>query len=175
MGAGKTTVGRALAAALDRPFVDNDELLRAATGVTAADLARTEGLAALHRWERDLALDAAAAPVPAVIAVAASLADDPSALAQVRASAFVVWLRADPTVLAARVPDGVHRPDLAATPPDPVARAAASATVADLTVDTGRARPAAAVGAIRAAYRADPEPLEASGYDRDNGDSPSGT
>jgi len=37
MGVGKTTVGRLLATALDRPFYDTDSYLEAATGRTVAD------------------------------------------------------------------------------------------------------------------------------------------
>ena len=36
MGSGKSTIGRSVAAALERRFVDNDEQVLAATGMTAA-------------------------------------------------------------------------------------------------------------------------------------------
>lgn len=38
MGAGKTTVGRALAAALGRPFVDSDHEIERATGLSIPDI-----------------------------------------------------------------------------------------------------------------------------------------
>jgi shikimate kinase len=148
MGAGKTTIGRPLAAALHRPFLDNDELLRAATGTTAAALAARSGIGALHDEERAIALAAVARPEPAVIAIAASLGDDPAALDDLRRHAFVVWLHADPAVLAARVPGEPHRPQIDALVQRGAAREVAFAAVADLEVDTGPGDPNAAVATI---------------------------
>ena len=42
MGAGKTSVGRALAARLGRPFLDNDALVLARTGREPADIDATD-------------------------------------------------------------------------------------------------------------------------------------
>jgi shikimate kinase len=43
MGAGKTTVGQRCAELLQRPFVDTDELVTAAAGVSFDDLWAAEG------------------------------------------------------------------------------------------------------------------------------------
>ncbi|HJO36778.1 MAG: shikimate kinase [Pseudomonadota bacterium] len=54
MGAGKTTVGRRLAALLHYPFVDCDEELRARTGVDIPYIFEREGEAGFRERERRL-------------------------------------------------------------------------------------------------------------------------
>jgi shikimate kinase len=112
MASGKTTVGRLLAARLGRPFVDNDDVLQSRTGRSAREIAAGEGAAALHRREAEALVDALASPVAAVIAAAAAAPLEPSAAAAMPAH-DVVYLRAPPDVLAARLagaPDDGHRP-----------------------------------------------------------------
>ncbi|CAN5853696.1 hypothetical protein BH24ACT3_BH24ACT3_16440 [soil metagenome] len=46
MGTGKSTVGRAVAARLGRPFVDSDAQVEARTGRTVRDIFETDGEAA---------------------------------------------------------------------------------------------------------------------------------
>jgi shikimate kinase len=60
MGAGKTSIGRLVAARLDRELVDGDVVLDTITGGrTAADFAAAEGIDALHEKEARIALDGA--------------------------------------------------------------------------------------------------------------------
>jgi len=102
MASGKTTVGEALAARLDRPFVDNDVVLEARTGRTARAIAEAEGADALHRYEAEALVDALARTVPAVVAAAAA-APLAAGTAEALRSHDVVYLRATPAVLAARL------------------------------------------------------------------------
>jgi shikimate kinase len=110
MGAGKTTIGRPLAARLQRPFVDNDEQLEQTTGRSAREIAATDGLDILHSDEFQALCDALAMSEPAVIAAAAAAIMEPGAELALEGH-FVVYLRADPDVLVHRVAAGKdHRP-----------------------------------------------------------------
>ena len=68
MGAGKTTLGRRLARALHRRFVDSDALIVAACGRSIADIFAADGESAFREHERCAVRDAFAGP-PAVVAL----------------------------------------------------------------------------------------------------------
>jgi shikimate kinase len=146
MGAGKTTVGARLAARLRRPFLDSDAQLTARVHRSAADIAATDGIDALHRHEAAALLDALTGTNPAVVAAAASVVDDPAARARLSVEKVTtVWLRARPDTLRERAATGAHRPfvgdDAAATDRLDRARRAAYGAAADLVVDVdGRER-----------------------------------
>lgn len=142
MAVGKSTVGRALAARLGRPFRDSDDDLVATRGLTGRALAEREGVEALHRWEAGHLLGALAGTQPAVVAAAASVVDDAACLAALR-EPFVVWLRAPAGVLAQRVAGGAgsddhRRPlgDASAVADLEARRAERFRAVADLKIDT---------------------------------------
>jgi shikimate kinase len=164
MGAGKTTIGAPLAAALDRPFVDNDEQLQARTGTTAAELAARSGIDALHAAEAEALISALAAPVPAVIAAAASTITDAAVRRALERDAFVVWVHASPGTLAARLPTSSTRPFAHVDPARLVADQARErdplfAEVSDLAVESDAATAQVVVAEI---LRALPETMQAS-------------
>ena len=117
MGAGKSTVGRALARRLGWAYRDNDMLLRAQTGLAAPTLA-DQGREALHTQESRQLRALVEAPPPFVAGVAASVADYPDDLALVANAGHVVYLRTSPEKLAERVGAGAGRPWL--QDPDPL-------------------------------------------------------
>lgn len=142
MAVGKSTVGRALAIRLGRPFRDSDDDLAATRGLTGRALAERDGVDALHRWEDEHLLTALAGSQPVVVAAAASVVDDAACLAALQ-EAFVVWLRAPATVLARRLESDVrahgHRRrlgDATAVAELEARRADRFAAVADLAIDT---------------------------------------
>jgi shikimate kinase len=122
MGSGKTTVGRALARRLHRPFVDSDAKVEGRTGRTVREIFEAEGEPAFRRHERVALLDAVASPVPAVIAAAGGVVLDPANRVSLRSAGTVVWLRAPVAVLGRRVASGDHRPLLRDDPEAVLAR-----------------------------------------------------
>jgi len=118
MGAGKTTVGRRCAEALDRAFVDTDELVEANAGATVAEIFATEGEASFRDRERAAIADVVASPEPLVVACGGGAMLDARNRRAVRDTGVVVWLACSPSELAARVErDGTaSRPLLAGGP-----------------------------------------------------------
>src|SRR5580698_6550737 len=120
MATGKTTVSQRLAVALGRRVWDSDTMIEKQTGKTVAQLWAQGGEPAYRRLETD-ALTEALTAVPAGIVAAAGgvVLSDVNRVRLQRASeagAVVIWLRADPAVLAGRVAPGDHRPLLADDP-----------------------------------------------------------
>jgi shikimate kinase len=111
MGAGKTTVGTAVARRLGWPFLDNDRLVRDLTGRAPAEIDATDGEAALHAAELAALEAALARPGGAVIAVAGAVVDVPAARQRLREAGHVVWLRARPETLRERIGSGAGRRD----------------------------------------------------------------
>lgn len=110
MAVGKTSVGRRLAVARGWEFFDSDRQIESMTGKTVAEIWRTDGEPAFRRLEADVLADALASTTPRVIAAAGgTVLDDANRrlLAQHRP---VVWLRAQPEVLATRLGTATHRP-----------------------------------------------------------------
>jgi shikimate kinase len=139
MGAGKTTVGRALSQLIGWPYADNDELLQRAVGKDTRRVQQEDGERALRRAE-SAALDVALCEGgPLVAGVAGGVVLDPLDVQRLRAGGFVVWLRAELSTLARRVA-GSDRPWLGDDPLPALralyaGRADLYASVASLIVD----------------------------------------
>ena len=140
MGAGKTTTGRLVARRLGWNYKDSDADVEAATGLTVPELFARDGEAAFRAAEADVLSAACGDESPTVISVAggAVLRDDNRRL--IRSSGTVVWLRARPETLAARVGDGAGRPLLGDDPAEAMVRlfeerAPYYAEVADAVID----------------------------------------
>jgi shikimate kinase len=111
MAVGKSTAGRRLAATLGVPFRDSDDDLWASRGITGRELAESDGVDALHRWEAEhLLRNLAPTTGTVVVAAAASVVDDAACRAALDAP-FVVWLRAPARVLAQRMEGDVRNHD----------------------------------------------------------------
>lgn len=140
MGAGKTTVGRLVAAKLGWAYVDSDAEVEQATGRGVAEIFATDGEAAFRDAEDEALRRACRGPESVVVSVAGGAVLRPANRALIRQAGLVAWLRADPATLAVRVGDGTGRPLLgddplaALTALDAVRRPLYEA-VADLTID----------------------------------------
>jgi len=124
MGAGKTTVGRELAARLGRRFLDSDEQVQSRTGLTVSEIWRAEGEGAFRRLESEALADALGSPSPVVVAAAGGAVLDPQNRRRLGDGATVVWLRARPSTSAQRVGPGDGRPLLDDDPPATLERLA---------------------------------------------------
>src|SRR5262249_43933319 len=110
MGSGKTTVGRMVAERLGRRYLDNDDLVRSIAGEEPAAIWPNQGEAALHEFEAAALDRALATPADTVASAAAAVVVEPASRAALE-SASVVWLRARPSTLRARIGTGDGRRD----------------------------------------------------------------
>lgn len=110
MAVGKTSVGRRLAALRGWGFFDSDRQIEAMTGRTVAEIWRADGEPAFRRLEAQVLADALASTTPRVIAAAGGTVLDDTNRRLMARHRPVVWLRAEPEVLAGRVGTATHRP-----------------------------------------------------------------
>jgi shikimate kinase len=117
MGAGKTTVGRALGVRIGWSFSDSDETIEREQGETVRRLAKHVGIQRMHALEAQHLLRALRGTGASVVAAAASTVEDPTCREQLeRPDVFVVWLDVGLDSLLRRFPTEHHRPLLDASP-----------------------------------------------------------
>ena len=109
MGAGKSAIGKRLAARLGLPFVDADDEIEHAAGCTIAEFFEKYGEAEFRAGERRVISRLLDEP-PHVLSTGGGAYMDPETRALMRAKAITVWLRADLDVLFDRVRKRTHRP-----------------------------------------------------------------
>jgi shikimate kinase len=110
MGAGKTTVGRLLSDRLGWDYLDSDAQVMAETGRTVPELFAERGEAAFRAEEARVLSDALSGDRPVVVSAAGGVVLFEANRQLIVRSGTVVWLRADPKVLAQRVGSGQGRP-----------------------------------------------------------------
>jgi shikimate kinase len=145
MGSGKTTVGQRVAGALQRPFLDSDQMIEAREGRTVREIWLADGEPAYRVLETKVLEEALALPEPAVVAAAGGVVlREENRRLLTRADVCTVRLVADPEVLVTRVGHQGHRPLLDDDPLDALRRLSSEREalyreVADATVETGEA------------------------------------
>ena len=111
MGAGKSAVGKRLAQRLGRAFIDTDALVEDVAGKSVAAIFADEGEPSFRALER-AAIERVAGR-PAIVALGGGAIAQPGAVARLAASGTIVYLRARPETLLARIGDARGRPLLA--------------------------------------------------------------
>ena len=112
MGSGKTTVGALLADRTRRPFHDVDRTVQARMGSTIAALWEREGEDAFRALEAAVIAELAEGDA-AIISTGGGAILRESNRQAMRRTGTVVWLDAEPSVLAARLNGATDRPVLA--------------------------------------------------------------
>ncbi len=119
MGAGKSTVGRRLANALNRPFRDSDQEIEKAAGRSVADIFATLGEEEFRRGEQAV-LRRLLGGAPHVLATGGGAYLNTETRRLMRETAVTVWLNADLETLWKRVSKRDHRPLLRKADPKAV-------------------------------------------------------
>lgn len=102
-GAGKTTVGRRLALALEVPFVELDGEVERAAGLGLGQIFDLHGSAAFHRFEAEALERVLARGERLVVATGGSIAEAPETFERLLATCRTVWLTARPEEHFSRV------------------------------------------------------------------------
>ncbi len=140
MGAGKSTVGRRLAAALHLPFYDADQEIETAAGCTISDFFERYGEAAFRDGERRVIARLLEGPRH-VLATGGGAFMDAGTRQLIKQQGLSIWLRAGIELLMTRVAKRQTRPllqtgDPRATMEKLMAERYPTYAQADLTVDS---------------------------------------
>jgi shikimate kinase len=145
MGAGKSCVGKRLAACLGLPFVDADREIEAAAGCSISDYFAVHGEKTFRDGERRVIQRLLGNP-PHVLATGGGAFMDPSTRALIKERALSIWLKAELDQLLKRIGRRNDRPLLQNV--DPSAKLAELMEVrypvyseADLTVESADGPP----------------------------------
>jgi shikimate kinase len=158
-GAGKSTIGRALAERWQRPFVDLDEQIEVRAGMTVREIFAVHGEPRFREMERDATEQLTREARALIVAPGGGWIAVPGLVELVRPPAQLVWLRVSAERALARLGDQVNsRPLLAGS--DPLAALTAILAAreafylqADHTVSVDMMTPDDAVDAIVALAR----------------------
>jgi len=109
MGAGKTTVGRTLAARVGWDFLDMDERLEQKLGATVREVFDRQGEAGFRHEEEEVARELVDRE-RLVVAAGGGAFVFPATRALLKHNALTVWLRCDLPTILRRVPADGRRP-----------------------------------------------------------------
>jgi len=154
MGAGKSTIGRRLAARLHIPCVDLDAVIVEKAGKSIPCIFDADGEDAFRELESQCLNDAWTDVTPKIIATGGGIVLAASNRKLLQQSGFVIWLDANPDVLARRIGGDANRPLLNGV--DPLQRARELdverrplyKSCADLCIDTAKLRVPQAIHVI---------------------------
>jgi shikimate kinase len=163
MAVGKTTVGRLLGAQIKRQFIDLDQVIVEQQKMTVAEMFAMHGEA----WFRDVETATLAATLardtPLVISLGGGAVTTAGSRLLLAENCFVVWLRASPATVLARIGDPSSRPLLAKDPEGAVksldaARRDVYASVAHYALSVDRRTPRWVASCIARRVSGQPSP-----------------
>jgi shikimate kinase/3-dehydroquinate synthase len=145
MGAGKTAIGKRLAAQLGLPFFDADHEIERAAGITIAEIFAKHGEAHFRAGEKRV-IQRLLAGERIVLSPGGGAFMDPETRACIRERAISVWLRCPLPILVQRVNGRSHRPLLNAGDPADILKRLSTERAplyaqADIIVDGSEAPP----------------------------------
>ncbi len=111
MGTGKTAVGRRLAKALGREFLDMDDLIEDQAGTSIVEVFARQGEAAFRQLEHQVCL-AVAQRTGLVVATGGGAVVNPASRHALQASGFLICLTATPEEILNRIGADSNRPML---------------------------------------------------------------
>jgi len=115
MGAGKSSVGRALAERLERPFLDSDAEIEASAGTSIAEIFATRGEAFFRELETRTLRELPAEGAVVALGGGAFVSDENRAI--IESKGISIWLDATIDTLVARTEASAERPLLAGLSP----------------------------------------------------------
>jgi shikimate kinase len=140
-GAGKTAVGLELSRRIGVSFVDTDHVAAKLAGSPIEEIFSQGGEDLFRKWERGAVAEAVATPAPVIIATGGGAVLKETNRTALSEAGTVVYLKAPPEVLAARIA-GSSRPPLTELSPVEEMRQLHSARehlyfeIADVVIDT---------------------------------------
>ncbi|MBM3986910.1 MAG: helix-turn-helix domain-containing protein [Planctomycetes bacterium] len=102
-GAGKSSLGRALALALEVPFVELDARVEELAGLSLAAIFELHGSSGFRRFEAEALEKVLSEGERCVLATGGSIVHSPETYARLRSTCHTVWLKATPEDHYARV------------------------------------------------------------------------
>jgi shikimate kinase/3-dehydroquinate synthase len=162
MGAGKTAIGKRLAAQLGLPFYDADQEIERAAGATVSEIFAKHGEAHFRAGEKRV-IQRLLAQGRIVLAPGGGAFMDPETRATIRDRAISVWLRCPLPILLQRVQGRTHRPLLNAGDPAEILRRLSDErsplyALADIIVEGSEAPPHVTTNQVIAALNAHKAP-----------------
>ncbi len=116
MGAGKSRVGRQLAARLDFPFVDTDKEIEKKANLSIKEIFETQGEPAFRKMEREVIAQLCDDPLARVISLGGGALNDAQTFRRAHETGVVVYLKSSPEHILQRVRHTDKRPLLRVAP-----------------------------------------------------------